>query len=487
MLVYLKLILAILSLFFIGYIPVYFLLLKNNSSSARYNSISRRFYIFFISFYAGALIISLFFIAVSLLEIKYNIWLVRSLSLIAFIFFLYCYFSGKHFNEKNKFPKNFGPAKTEKAIFIIFAALIAVNFAIVLFFAMLFPIRFWDAVSCWSLKGKAFFIDGSINTFYSEHHYGFSHLSYPLYLPLIQTWIYFWMGEINENLVKIIFPLFYCSSCFILYYYFRFKVSRILSIVFVFIFSTLPIVTDHGYIEYTNLLFSIILAIGVFNFYLSRIEVKSARKHLMISAVFFSMLALTRSEGLLYAFIFILLNLIFFIISLNGRKNFIKNLLNLAIPTGLAAAVLLPWFLLKIKLSLPLVSMEWSELLRANANTGFGAGNIFDFKRAMQAFSAEVLFSAYDSTRAILGSSYGPIWIILFILFMLNVRSHFKNYSWIFFVFIIFGFLSVFLSLAAVEDFTGSIERYMLHLFPVTYLWVISNSIPRVHYPDMGC
>jgi hypothetical protein len=422
----------------------------------------------------------------SLIGTKYDIRLVSILSLAAFIFFLYRYFSGKYFNEKNKFPKNFGPAKTEKAIFIVFAVLIAVNFAVVLFFAMLFPIRFWDAVSCWSLKGKAFFIDGSINTFYSEHHYSFSHLSYPLYLPLIQTWIYFWMGEINENLVKIIFPLFYGSSCFILYYYFRFKLSRILSIVFVFIFSALPIVIDHGYIEYTNLLFSIILGIGVFNFYLSRIETKSAGKYLMISAVFFSMLALTRSEGLLYVFIFILLNLIFFAASLIKQKKIIKNLLNLIIPTGLAAAALLPWFLLKIKLSLPLVSMEWSELLRANANAGFGVGNIFDFKGAMQAFSAEVLFSAYDSTRAIFGSSYGPIWIILLILFMLNVRNYFKNYSWIFFVFIIFGFVSVFLSLAAIEDFTGSIERYMLHLFPVTYLWVISNCLPGVHCPDMG-
>jgi len=435
----------------------------------------------------GALITSLFFIIMSLFEIKYDIWLVLSLSLIAFIFFLYRYFSGKHFNEKNKFPKNFDPAKTEKVIFIIFAALIAVNFAVVLFFAILFPIRFWDAVSCWSLKGVAFFIDGSINTFYSEHHYNFSHLSYPLYLPLIQTWIYFWMGEINENLVKIIFPLFYGSSCFILYYYFRFKLSRILSIVFVFIFSTLPIIVDHGYIEYTNLLFSIILAMGVFNFYLSRMEIKSARKHLMLSAVFFSMLSLTRSEGLLYVFIFILLNLIFFIISLKGGKNFIKNLLNLAIPAGLAVIILLFWFLLKIKLALPLISMEWSELLRGDVNTGFGAENIFDFRGVMQAFSAEVLFSAYDSTRAIFSSSYGPIWIILFILFIINIRNHFKNYSWIFFVFIIFGFVSVFLSLAAIEDFTGSIERYMLHLFPVTYLWIISNSIPGVHYPDMGC
>jgi len=201
MLIYLKLILAILALFFICYFPTYFLLLKNNNSAIRYNSISGRFYIFFISFYMGALITSLFFIIMSLFEIEYDIWQIISLSLIAFIFFLYRYFSGKHFNEKNKFPKNFDPAKTKKAIFIIFAALIAVNFAVVLFFAMLFPIRFWDAVSCWSLKGVAFFIDGSMNTFYQQHSYDFSHLSYPVYLPLIQTWIYFIQSSILRELI----------------------------------------------------------------------------------------------------------------------------------------------------------------------------------------------------------------------------------------------------------------------------------------------
>ena len=132
-----------------------------------------------------------------------------------------------------------------KSIIII---LIAVNCLAVLFFALLFPIRFWDAISCWSLKAKAFFIDKNIFTFYLDHDYGFAHNSYPVYLPLIQTWIYIWLGNVNENLVKIIFPIFYLSSIFLVFNFFK-RNSAIFLPVFLLIFSSIPVIADHGYLN----------------------------------------------------------------------------------------------------------------------------------------------------------------------------------------------------------------------------------------------
>ena len=482
MLIYLKLISGILGLFFIGYLPAYFLLPGRGNPTAKNNSISEKLYIFFISFYIGALITSLFFIIMSLAKIEYDIWPILSLTLACFAFFIYRYFSsrfkGREKKETEETPAGL-PASSSgnrvmtNVIFTLFILLITASILSALFFALLFPIRFWDAISCWSLKGRAFYIDSSISTFYRQHLYDFSHLSYPVYLPLMQTWLYFWMGEANENLVKVIFPMFYGSSCFFLYYYFRFRLKKLPAIIFVFIFSVLPIIVDHGYIEYTNLLFSTVLAVSVFNFYLSRVETHGQKKYLLLSAVFFSILAMIRSEGMIYIFLFLVLNLVFFLMDLKRKKRFTGNLLNLIFPVVAVIVISLPWLLLKARFGLPLLSTEWLDLL----NSGLGLLGTADLKGPFYAIGAQILYSYYDSVRAFLGSLYGPVWVILFIFFLIKIKVHFKHYGWIFFVFILSGFVSVFLSLAAVEDFISSTERYMLHLFTLLYLWVVSNSI----------
>jgi hypothetical protein len=256
-LLYLKLILSIISLFFIGYLPVYFLLLKDNNAALQFRNIAGRFFIFFISFYTGIFISSVYLMVLSLLGFKYNLLHMILFSLIFFLFSLYFLISKeirivksrnskKPNNPENSVQKNtslFNGNNTgietrsdskfkskfsnksinifNKIVFSILLFFTTFNFLVVLFFALLFPIRFWDAISCWSLKGRAFFIDKSIIPFYISHQYQFSHLSYPLYLPLTQTWIYLWLGRINENLVKIIFPIFYLSVLFIFYYLFR--------------------------------------------------------------------------------------------------------------------------------------------------------------------------------------------------------------------------------------------------------------------------
>jgi len=167
---------------------------------------------------------------------------------------------------KTRFERFKNDPGTRNILKVIIIILIAINCIAVLFFTILFPIRFWDAISCWSLKAKAFFIDKNIFTFYQNHDYGFAHNSYPVYLSLIQTWIYIWLGQVNENLVKIIFPIFYFSSVFLVFNFFRKKFGELLACVLAFIFSSIPIIADHGYIEYTNLLYSTVLFIAVYFF-----------------------------------------------------------------------------------------------------------------------------------------------------------------------------------------------------------------------------
>jgi hypothetical protein len=541
-----RLLLAITSLFFIGYTPVYFLLLKDNSSALKFRSISGRTFIFFISFYTGMMVASIYLAILSMTGFKYSLANISIFSTIFFITSIYLFIrkelliskskSGKGRDIKNVYSNNKGCAvtgkenpgkkwkldrKADRIIFYIFIFFIFINFLVVLFFALLFPIKFWDAIACWSLKGRAFFIDASIIPFFKSHDYQFAHLSYPLYLPLMQTWIYAWMGKINENLVKVIFPFFYLSGLFIFYYLFRQKYRRVITIVYVFIFSALPVVMDHGYIEYTNLIFAIILMLAVHFFYnyikgvslrasLDKLSVPQngliaaidpeIRNYLLLSTVFFGILAQIRSEGLFFLAIFLIINLVLNIVFIGRDKKvyksfktetektatpsisnfkkinyYFKAILAIATPILFSLLLMTVWIILKYKLNILFLSREWLPVLNGGQQNNIFSQGIFSFSQALKALFSELIFSSFDSTRAYLGSSYGIVWGVLFIFFVLNIKKLFQNFNWIFFVFITAGFTVLFFSLGAIEDFTWSTDRYVLHLLPLTYFWILYN------------
>ncbi len=504
-----RLLLAIISLFFIGYIPVYFLLLKNKDSALKFRSISGRVFIFFISFYAGMLIASIYLAILSMAGFKYSLANISIFSAVFFIVSIYLFIRKELLISKSKLEvsrvdqENPGKKwklgkKADRTIFYIFVFLIFINFLVVLFFALLFPIKFWDAIACWSLKGRAFFIDASIIPFFKNHDYQFAHLSYPLYLPLMQTWIYAWMEKINESLVKVIFPFFYLSGLFILYYLFRKKYNRVIAIIYIFIFSALPVVMDHGYIEYTNLIFAIILMLAVYFFY---VYIRRASQScLLLSTIFFGILAQIRSEGLFFLVIFLIIHLVLNIVFITRDKKayksfktdtdkttappisnfkkinyYLKTILAIATPILLSLLLMTVWIILKYKLNIRFLSREWLSVLTGGQQNDIFGQTFFSFSQALKALFSELIFSAFDSTRAYLGSSYGILWGVLFIFFILNIKKLFKNFNWIFFVFIAAGFIVLFLSLGAIEDFTWSTDRYVLHLLPLTYFWILYN------------
>ena len=264
------------------------------------------------------------------------------------------------------------------------------------------------------------------------------------------------------------------SLIFTLYYLFRQRIKKLLSILLVFIVSVLPIIVDHGYIEYTNLLFSVSLLLAVYFFYIAK-TMKGKTSFLILSAVFFSICAMARSEGVLYALLFIIINLFFFISGIIRDRRSIKNIISFFLPIAVFIIFLALWYLLKLKLGLPFLSTEWHEFI----SSSFGHIDITGLREAARAIGSQIILSLYDSTRAVFGSFYGPVWILLLIAMFFNLKSHFRNFSWIFFVFLSFGFISIFVSLASVPDFINSTERYVLHLFPTAYYWIMSNSIGK--------
>jgi len=507
---YINLVLGLMSFFFIGYAPVYFLLTGKGGFKVGSRSVSGGFFIFFLSFFIGGLMTAWLLTMLSIFDIQFSTEIIYGTSAVFFVFYIYNFLSVRFRSSERKsmgrldrditaarersrqkkkeepaVKKETGPgadlsqgrpgeSRSSRIIFIVLTALIILNFASIVFLTIIFPIRFWDAISCWSLKGKAFFIDGIINNFYTAHDYGFSHPSYPLYLPLMQTWLMSWMGKINENFLKIIFPIFYSSLLVCLYYLFRQRLRKLYSIIFVFIVSVLPIIVDHGYIEYANLIFSVVLLLAVYFFYLAA-ELGGKTTYLILSAMFFSITALTRSEGIIYLAVFMIMVLAFFFYRLAVKSPLKRNLLNLLMPAAVIIIFLVPWYALKLKLGLPAISLEWQLFMGGGAAGGLDP----DFGRAAAVMGLQFLASAYDSTRAVLGSFYGPVWILLLLAMLFSLKRHFVRYNWIFFVFIFTGMVSIFISLASIPEFANSTERYILHLFPLAYYWIMTNSIGR--------
>ena len=649
----LRLIPALASLFFIGYPFAYILLVKSRNAASefeayqRYRLIYGRILLFIVSFYIGALISGLYLLLVSLIGKKYSFLQVVIFSSLFFIYSVIIIirrrirlssvlgfgnsnienvkFLGRRkpkgerekiyeqltLNEEYAPPNQVAFKKKLKykekiaaGLNPVFIILIIINILIVVFFALLFPIRFWDAISCWSLKAKAFFIDSTMADFYLKHDYSFSALSYPPFLSLIETWIYLWIGRIDENLVKIIFPIFYSSGVFLVFNFFRKKCSETLSLILAFIFGAIPVMADHGYIEYSNMLFSVILFIAVYffsgfisneiveinacadkkkniiekvkmyiyerqnnitldfkihdniesvfkngsfenlsineklNSNLNRnaygkskpdasvlnenkktepLKIDKLRKYssLYLGTIFFGILALTRSEGIFYCALFLIISIAVYIYGLvkksilkgkfksvlvsigdsyysdrnsdwwkNINGKFIRNgdppLIHLILflkkifsPMLLLVIIYLPWYLLKLKLHLPFAGSEWQKAFESGINMELISAGI---KRASGAFLTETLFSSFDSTKAFFGSFFGPILVILLILFFVTIKKAFTNGGMVFFLFSAMVILTSFVSIIFVPQFEGSVERYIMPAFPLCYYWILTNT-----------
>lgn len=605
----LKIIPALASFFFIGFPFSYLIFIKSKNVASEYESYNKykivygRILIIIISFYIGALISALFLIILSLLGFKFNLLTIIIFSLIFFIYSViliikykrrllkvsdsfYIKIENVKFLNKEKSNINsekyhkydyeynkpiykqlqlIKPTVSSQVLLLkdniklkqkfsqilnpILTILIIINILVVLFFAILFPIRFWDAISCWSLKAKAFFIDKNIFDFYLKHDYSFSAVSYPIFLPLVQTWIYLWLGKINENLLKIIFPIFYSSSVFLIFTFFYKKFNKTLSLLLAFIFATIPIIADHGYIEYSNLLFSIILFIAVYFFSMfvsveinknnfgqikqEVFEVYKLKKysHLYLSSIFFGILLLVRSEGIFYFILFLLINIFIYFYEFYKKKNLNKNVRKLIVndnidnmsdtlfnyfynnfynknenknknkiwqddisvkfidnkkpisfylklfikkiilPIIIVFIIYLPWLILRVRLNISFASQEWKQALSSQINWEFIVAGI---KRAFLSISTELIYSSYDSTKAFFGSFYGPVLIILLILFFVSIKNVIKYEGAVFFLFVALVFILSFISIMVVSQFEGSVERYIMPAFLIAYFWILS-------------
>ena len=84
----------------------------------------------------------------------------------------------------------------------LFLGLLALVFLYVLPRATLYPMWAWDAVATWGCKARIFYVSRGLDlTCIEAHNY------YPNLVPLLLSYLYFALGQVNDSLAKVIFPL----------------------------------------------------------------------------------------------------------------------------------------------------------------------------------------------------------------------------------------------------------------------------------------
>ncbi len=84
----------------------------------------------------------------------------------------------------------------------LYLSLLGLVFLYALPRAALYPMWAWDALATWGCKAKIFYTSQGLDlTCIEAHNY------YPNLIPLLLSYLYFALGQVNDSLTKVIFPL----------------------------------------------------------------------------------------------------------------------------------------------------------------------------------------------------------------------------------------------------------------------------------------
>jgi len=312
------------------------------------------------------------------------------------------------------------------------ALLILIVFKVFYAFAitMIKPVINVDAFASWSLKAKVFFIEQSLMLDKSSKYFlGFGHMSYPLNLSLIETWIFNVLGYWNDQLVKVIFPLFFISLLLILYCALNRVCSRTFSLLGVYLICSLPMLLYHATSEYMDLPLSACFSASIFLifYYFGSGEAPL----LYISAILAGICTWTKTEGTPLIMVNIIILLIFFI----SQKQMNKRVTEIVNYLLIILVFKLPWSIFNIIYSIPKEPDKVLEIGKTFENLGrvpVIAGIVFD--------------------KYFMNGNWNIVWFIFIVLLILSFYNYKK-------LLLSYPLAVIFLSLGALLAlyyFTGS-------------------------------
>lgn len=247
----------------------------------------------------GALVITLRMLALSSLGVPFDLPLVLSLPLSLVGGLWLGHMLGRRRRPKSPqspasgpSPQPPPPAPYSYADWLFFSML-AVLLGFAFLRAGLYPLWAWDAIATWGFKAKVFYLRETMDlSGFEAHNY------YPNLVPLLLTYLYLWLGQVNDHLVKLVFPLWGAALLSLLFVFLRrlgLNRTRSLGTATFFALNGLTLVT-HLHIAYADLALTYFTlgAAGLLYLWLSD---AAPRGTMPLAALFFAGLPWGKFEG----------------------------------------------------------------------------------------------------------------------------------------------------------------------------------------------
>ena len=326
---FIKLLFSLFTIIIIGYVIVELILKKLEIFSM--------LELFAITFGVGCAVVVLEMFFMSSLKIRFTI-----LNILVFQIPLYILAMHRFF-KKGHTP--FGNIKKPKfsIIEIIFILFIVFNICYVLLVAISTPFTAWDTWTHWGYKAKIFFSKRTIDNhiFRKVGEGGCYNPDYPLLIPLLESYIWIFLGNLYEPYAKLLGVLYYV--CILIIFYFGLKkiYKRSFALGFTLVLSSLPGISLLAPIGYADVPMGFYITAAVIYIWLYLKDKDFS--YLLLGALFLGIGMWTKKEGISQWFA-VVSSIIFlrFIKQIDLSKKSIIFLI------ALPLILILPWIIFRI-------------------------------------------------------------------------------------------------------------------------------------------
>lgn len=411
----------------------------------------------------GLGIVTIAMFHLSVLGSKLSTTVVTLTVLIPVLIFSVCaklWFAGKD-NSK----KDYASVSANSGYPVLNVALLAAIFcaaALLFFRSFIVAYDLWDSWAFWAFKAKIYFIEQRIPfEKFREFSRVWGNWDYPHHLPLMETWVFLWLKEWNDQWSRIVPVLFHVGLCVLAYAFFRKNLNRTISLLGTFFILTLPGLTlmSVGAIGEPILLYYYVASF----LFLLEWERSHYRTFFILSAIFSGLAAWTKNEGVVYCLFNILI-----ILFMTRRMSFVRRCSSILSYVLIAGVIIGPWWVVKMSLGLKNSFINTGYLLHHCCTTGA----VHAFRQGLDGlFDAAVRFNFFNIT-----------WVMFFVLFLLNWRACLKRPFCYFILSIIFQIVValIFSAIVPIDQYlSDTFYRLLLApaIFMIMYVILLQQSL----------
>jgi hypothetical protein len=326
------------------------------------------------------------------------------------------------------------------------------------FLALIMPVEAYDAVAIYAIKSKIFYFAKTIPpNFFSDFKAFVPHIEYPLLVPLAQTYLYIFLGGLNDHIVKAVFPLYYLSMLIVFYRVAGRALNRRHALLFTFLLATVPQFRNHAATAYTDLPFAFYCSASIFYIFLYTKE--SGGRFLALSLILSLLGVWTKTEGLMFA---VLNLLVLGAYIMSGGKKVAREVL---------------WYIVVSSLAIS-GYLCLRRLAGITLHSDFGANGLIVSGNSAAIFKRAASILYEYQTQFFGPKKWNIVWIIaLFFLVVGRKRILAGDLRYITLsLFLIFaGYSAIYMMLPDGDigwHLSTTASRFFMHPLPVTVLWL---------------